>query len=918
MFCTNCGSELPSTAKFCAACGTAADIGSGATLLGGEEETLAPSTPRRSAQLPSRATKVSSGGGLYLSSGSDPIGGGRFVPGMIVAGRYRIVALAGRGGMGEVYRADDLKLAQTVAIKFLPESLTHDASALERFHSEVRMARQVSHRNVCRVFDIGEADGTTFLTMEFVDGEDLGSLVRRIGRLSPDKAIEIARQICAGLAAAHERGVIHRDLKPANVMLDGQGKARITDFGLAGIASAIQGAEVRAGTPAYMAPEQLAGKEVTVKSDIYALGLILYEILTGKRAYEATTLPELIKLRERSAPTNPTTFIKDLDPLIERVILRCLEKDPAKRPSTALQVSAALPGGDPLAAALAAGETPSPQMVAAAGEDSGLTPKIAVPCIAALLVGMALIVVLGVKESGLERMRLDNGSEVLAQKSRETIAKLGYTNRPADSARGFSYDGDLLDYVEKNDKPHPNWDAIIAERSPVLSYWYRESPEPMRAVHFSQISLTPGIIGRDDPPSLVSGMITIRLDPEGRLLGFLAVPPEKDSSSPPPQAVDWSGAFAAAELDPSKLHPVAPIWTVPVATDSRTAWEGIWPGTQRVLHVEAGAFHGKAVYFNLMGPWTQPTRSVPPPGTTADRASSALGVFLALSLLAGGMALAYHNYAKGKGDRRGAWRLAMGVMALEILICLFRAHLVFGQEGFSVLILAMSTGFFMSALMWMLYMALEPYVRRHWPQTIISWTRLLDGRVKDPLVGRDLLSGTLLGAAWVLVFEFGYRYSLRAGSQPLFGSTEIFLGLRQTISYGLTTIVSSILGALIFFLVLVMLRVFLRNRWLAAAAFVVIFAMPKILGSTHRMTDTIAWLLIYGIAAVAVVRFGLIVLATGTFMANALLNLPYTFNFANWYALNSYLILVVFVAIGVWGFYTSLAGQKLLKQDLFD
>src|SRR6201997_5552482 len=230
-------------------------------------------------------------------------------------------------------------------MKFLPERLSQDAAALARFHAEVRTARHVSHPNVCRVFDIGEADKTLFLTMEYVDGEDLASVVRRIGRLSPDKATEIARQICAGLAAAHERGVIHRDLKPANVMLDSAGKIRITDFGLAGLAASIQGADVRAGTPAYMAPEQLAGKEVTVKSDIYSLGLILYEILTGKRAFDATTLPELMRMREESRVPNPSTLVRDIDPMFERVILRCLASDPVLRPASALQVSAALPGG---------------------------------------------------------------------------------------------------------------------------------------------------------------------------------------------------------------------------------------------------------------------------------------------------------------------------------------------------------------------------------------------------------------------------------------------------------------------------------------------------------------------------------------------------------------------------------------------
>ena len=154
-------------------------------------------------------------------SSSSGIEEGRFPPGTVLAGRYRVLGLLGRGGMGEVYRADDLKLGQPVALKFLPESAARNPDRLARFHSEVRIARQVSHPNVCRVYDIGEIDGAAFLSMEYVDGEDLGSLLRRIGRLPGDKALEIARKLCAGLAAAHDKGVLHRDLKPANIMLDG-------------------------------------------------------------------------------------------------------------------------------------------------------------------------------------------------------------------------------------------------------------------------------------------------------------------------------------------------------------------------------------------------------------------------------------------------------------------------------------------------------------------------------------------------------------------------------------------------------------------------------------------------------------------------------------------------------------------------
>jgi serine/threonine protein kinase len=162
-----------------------------------------------------------------------------------------------------------------------------------------------------------------------------------------------------------KKGVLHRDLKPANVMIDGRGQVIIMDFGLAGLSAQLQ-ADVRSGTPAYMSPEQLAGTEVTVKSDIYALGLVLYELFTGHRAFEAASLMELMQMQERAAPLSITSVVKELDPAVEGAILRCLQPDPRLRPGSALAVAAALPGGDPLAAALAAGETPPPELVAAA------------------------------------------------------------------------------------------------------------------------------------------------------------------------------------------------------------------------------------------------------------------------------------------------------------------------------------------------------------------------------------------------------------------------------------------------------------------------------------------------------------------------------------------------------------------------
>ena len=213
--CPRCQKDLPEGSTTCSACGALLDD--------------APTRVLDSKPAPPRSASFS-----RLQS-FDSIDDARFVPGAILAERYRIVGLLGKGGMGEVYRADDLKLGQPVALKFLPDHLLSDGAALARFHREVRVARQVSHKNVCRVYDIGEVDGRHFLSMEFIKGEELSSLLRRIGRLPHDKAIQLARQICAGLAAAHDVGVLHRDLKPANVMIDGDGNARILDFGLAGL-----------------------------------------------------------------------------------------------------------------------------------------------------------------------------------------------------------------------------------------------------------------------------------------------------------------------------------------------------------------------------------------------------------------------------------------------------------------------------------------------------------------------------------------------------------------------------------------------------------------------------------------------------------------------------------------------------------
>jgi hypothetical protein len=625
-----------------------------------------------------------------------------------------------------------------------------------------------------------------------------------------------------------------------------------------------------------------------------------------------------MKSREEGTITNPTAIVKDLDPLIERVILRCLERDPAKRPASALQVAAALPGGDPLAAALAAGETPSPEMVAAAGTTEGMQPRLALACLLGVLVLLGVCTHLGVRESGLKRILPQYSKEVLAEKAKEIVTNLGYSTQAHDSAEGFNYYDDYLDYLEKKGKPDESWDSLLKEQPSVLQFWYRQSPQQLMPENYSGVSLTPGIVSLSDPPAVFSNMVNVRLDHTGRLLYFQAIPMEKEDHPQPAKAAVWEPLFAAAGLRLEDFQPTKTAWNTLASADERAAWDGKWPGTVRPLHIEAAALQGKPVYFALSGPWTNPKRMPSPEQTRSERATSIFAVCFILFLIAGGIWLAYRNYSRGRGDLRGAWKLAGIVFVMQIVLFLAAAHLKFSGESLFLLVLAVSTGLFMSGIIWVLYLALEPYVRSKWPQTIVSWSRLLAGEWRDPLVGRDILYGTLLGLAWVLVYFGGYLFDLRAGDRPHLPQTEILEGGRAAFSMWLGNIVGAILGVLSFFFVLVFLRALVRNRWLAAALFVAIFALPKILGSEHVLVDTPVWIIIYLIAAIAVVRFGLVVLAVATFSANILLNVPYTMDVGEWYAPASVAVALSVVLLAGWGFYTALAGQKVFKGELFD
>jgi len=260
--------------------------------------------------------------------------------GTIFAGRYEIIEELGKGGMGKVYRVEDKKIKEEIALKLIKPEISADKQTIDRFRNELKMTRMISHRNVCSMFDLGDEKGMSFITMEYVPGEDLKSMIRMSGQLSTGTAIKIAKQICDGLSEAHRLGIVHRDLKPSNVMIDKEGNARIMDFGIARSirAKSITGEGMMIGTPEYMSPEQVEGEEVDQRSDIYSLGVILYEMATGRVPFGGDTPLSIAVKHKTAVPLDPRRLNHQIPEDFSKVILRCMEKSRDKRYQSAQEL----------------------------------------------------------------------------------------------------------------------------------------------------------------------------------------------------------------------------------------------------------------------------------------------------------------------------------------------------------------------------------------------------------------------------------------------------------------------------------------------------------------------------------------------------------------------------------------------------
>ena len=686
-----------------------------------------------------------------------------------------------------------------------------------------------------------------------------------------------------------------------------------------------------------MAPEQQEGREVTTRTDVYALGLVLYEMFTGKRALTVDGALLGGRAQNSAPPASPSTHIPDLDPAIERVILRCLERDPARRPPSAIAVAAALPGGNPLAAAIAAGETPSPDMVAAAGEPGTLSPAIGALCFAGVLIGLILLAPLMRDVSLIGLTKIELGPQALTERAHTVLRNLGYADPAADEAVGYTTDIDYLQYIDEHDRSATRWRALAASQPPALLFWYRQSPRPLVPIGGTNI------VTRLNPPTTRSGMVSLTLDRTGRLVSLLAVPA---------QTATIAGKLCRVRC--RRQRQIGNRCSRRLAWQSRSSRRRSRNGCRRSSRTRGQ--HGRARipiaatcrFGSKRRPlWgsrctSRSSRRGPVPtnedrgpvSTSGERVGLLMRTAVAPLAFAVAVLLALRNLRLGRGDRRGALRLSIFILAAGA------ASNALETGDLQVLTKGPPDVVFVPAFVWLLYIALEPHIRRVWPETMIGWSRLLAGSVRDPLVGRDVLVGVLVAIGNGLIFGLHTLLRRWSGRPPQFpvgasgnpfdgmaASSDLLLGGRYALSRIVGSVVSIpvLLGTMVTFLLLFVLFVLLRRRSLAMAA--MILGLTVIYVVTHggwllanapadyfapSVADVVLFAAVQTAIVLVAVRFGLLTMLVASFVSVLLTLLPIAIDSSVPYASSSRLIVATVIALAAYGWHTALAGRPML------
>jgi len=858
-------------------------------------------------------------------------------PGTVLGKRFRIVNRLGSGGMGDVYRAEDLKVRQAVALKFLPPQWAADRAWLARLADEVRVARSVTHPYLCRLHDLVTIGDRTFICMEYIDGEDLNALLRRVGRLPTDKAPETARQLCAAVAALHANNILHRDLKPANVMIDGNGQVHITDFGLARLSDDVPAHEIRAGTPAYMAPEQMAAREVTPLSDLYSMGMILYEIYTGRRPFEAEDFRGYLKLKQTTRPEPPSKYMPFIDPRAERVIMRCLEREPAMRPASALDAAVVLMGDDLLAATIAAGDLPSPQMIAATGRVTSVRWRTAVGWMAAFVALLAANLLLSPRVHPVARGLAPRPPEVLADHTRDLLTAAGFDLTSGAQAWGLADNDGPAPPPPGAQDDRPVGIPYVVEPPAAPIFWYRWSPSGLGAGNPLEVVFSGAPVTRVDPPLATSGGVLVTLAGDGRLVGFECeeprIPRARSAHPAPPVEVMLPPLAEAAGLAPDLLSnlrarlttivaPSPPSGAIRFDTSLATTLHGASAGRRdpsavssdgdpAPVRVEAATGPNGLARLTLI---SMPRASDAPPGSDRIVRSAFVREILgaaALLLLVISVPLARHHLRSGGSDVRGGLRLAEAVIVVRLAGWFLSVYpppqLV---DWIGLILLALCGAVLPAVAVWLFYLALEPLTRRQWPTTLVAWTRILGGRLRDAAVGESLLCGAVFGAAWSIIEGLERWVPQRLGWQvrePAFlrDQFELYAGAGASLGFAIQALWQSVYYAVLILVFMTILRRIIGRAWptlILTAALLILFRLPL---GTHPTATLIAMIPVMGSLLWLMARRGLLAVVAAIFVAFILRRYPLTTDLQAWYAGHAMLALAMVGAVAGVGFWAA-------------
>jgi len=855
----------------------------------------------------------------------------RFLPGELLANRYRVVALLGRGGMGEVYRAEDLRLGQTVALKFLPHQQVAHPRQIQYFYDEVRLSQRLAHPHICRVHDLIEIGPLRCLSMEYIEGENLQTLLRRIGPLPEAKGIELAHQICQGLAAAHAAGILHRDLKTANIMIDERGRARITDFGLACEHNRSDPREGLVGSPSYMAPEQLAENKTSVQSDLYSLGLILLEILTGRSVHRSRSLNEIAQWQSDESAREFVLDLPGISTTIAHAIAACLAKDPAQRPRSATALAARLPGHSPLSVALAAGETPSPDMVTSA--DAGLYLSRFGRSSLIITIIVVLVAVVFLSASAYSRFGTERNPAVLADQASQILDNLQLA-RGNWRASGYTADRRALQWLANQGRSPSAAEAISTN----AYLWYRESPTAMAPLVPDWTGEAFLTVDEFRPPPIIPGSVLLRLDGTGRLRYFSVVPDHSQLDNSPHRRGEWAALGAARDLQEQtlpggelgqewnriftlagltadqirRLEPIEADFTPPGFADHRWSWElaadpqSPW----KSLRFDAASWNARPSFFRVQLPWDRDQPPIGWTGITRDNPVLAAMMIIWVPILFGVSGwLAQKNLKSRRADRSGANRLAAFCAIAVLLVWLLGSTHVWAELQLDLFVTALAAAALMATAVWAAYVAFEPLVRRHWPRSLVSWNRVLRGRFTDPLVGRHLLIGTAAGVVAalgkLLLVEGPQWFGGHSYGLPNIYNFAPLSGIRGATAEVIAAIGLAILYSLFFQLLFLMaLQLTFRKNSIAVALFVIFLAGRVAIQYQPAWLAFAITAIEMTVAAALYLRVGLLAAVTMHFV-RLMLKWPLATDPTLWYAETSGFALAIIGGIIIFAAYTT-------------